>query len=79
MNKRWGFREIVVYLHVALQCLVAYQDLVKRVKRRREIVFCLRISHVGLNAHAQKKGCIRNRLKFAMAAALWQYSFAALF
>ncbi len=38
------------------------------------------LTHVhGMNAHAQKKGCIRNRLKFAIAAAFWQYSFVALF
>ncbi len=33
---------------------------------------------MGLNAHAQKKGCICNRLKFAMAAALWPAGSTAL-
>ncbi len=48
-------------------------------KRRRYFILSAILSqdltHVGLNVHAQKKGCIRNGLKFAMTL----YSFAALF
>ncbi len=48
--------------------LLTMQDFMKR-RRNCSLFQPQDFTHVGLNAHAQKKGCICNRLKFAMAAA----------
>ena len=40
------------------------------------MVFCQDLTHVGLSAHAQKKGHICKRLKFTMVvASIWQCTY----
>ncbi len=68
MNKRWGFREIVVYLHSSITMFGGLPGpREKSEKKKRNCILSQNL--VGLNAHAQKKECIHNRLKFALAAA----------